>query len=64
MEIHDQHSYRDAITELHRLGDPEPGSSEERRRQALIAAIENYAEKSKAGSHKGKPEGSIPTRGR
>lgn len=62
MEIHDDHQYRDAIAALERLGAPKPGTDEDRQRQALIAAVEAYAQKGDPTQHKAKPVGSIPTR--
>jgi hypothetical protein len=63
VEIGDENAYRDAIAELHRLGQPKPGSEAERRRQSLIAAIEAYAQESGPEARKGKPFRSIATRG-
>lgn len=63
MEIHDEHSYRKAIAELHTLGNPESGTPADQHRQALIAAIESFAQKAYPQSSKGRPDRSIPTRG-
>ena len=62
MEIHDEQQYRDAIAALERLGEPKPGTPEDRERQALIAAVEAYAQKGGAKDRKGRPFRSIPTR--
>ena len=62
MEIRDEHGYRNAIAALQRLGDPKPGTPEDRERQSLIAAVETYAQKSDAEARKAKPFRSIPTR--
>ena len=62
MKIHDPDEYRHAIAELELLADAKPGSPAEARRQALIAAVEHFAQQSGSDTRKGKPFGSIPTR--